>query len=194
MDIKRYFDRFYYDLTWKSQWDDADQRLSKIVNMLGEYDTHLDIGCANGLFTKLYLEKYPNTSGWGTDISDVAIELAKENCPEGNFQQADVCHLPYGDNTFDLVHSCEIIEHLENPGDAVKECWRVLHPGGELIITVPDKNNSTYEEHPWKWNESDERVIVKSTMTRKHLKGFKILEEHPNFFNGHLMYVRCIKI
>lgn len=51
----------------------------------------------------------------------------------------DATRLDYQDNSFDTIVSISVIEHIPNNGDieALKEMWRVLSPGGNLIITVP---------------------------------------------------------
>lgn len=46
--------------------------------------------------------------------------------------------MPFEDNYADTVVACAIIEHLLNPYDFLKECYRILKPRGWLIITTPN--------------------------------------------------------
>ncbi len=103
--------------------------------------TLLDIGCGDGLFlsicdTKLSLSE----RGWklsGIDYSESRIaharrwpyEFARCNVEEG---------LPFADSSYDVVFCGELIEHLYNPDAFVEECYRVIVPGGHLIITTPN--------------------------------------------------------
>jgi SAM-dependent methyltransferase len=50
---------------------------------------------------------------------------------------ADATSLPFDDGTFDCVAAFEIMEHLENPVKLVDEAYRVLAPGGVLLLSVP---------------------------------------------------------
>lgn len=50
-----------------------------------------------------------------------------------------VCDLPFPSDTFDLVITSEVIEHTLDPARAVREMARVLRPGGQLVITVPNR-------------------------------------------------------
>ena len=53
--------------------------------------------------------------------------------------QGDACAaLPFQDESFDVVISMEGIEHFENQTDFVRECCRVLKPGGVMILTTPN--------------------------------------------------------
>ena len=53
--------------------------------------------------------------------------------------QADACaSLPFHDGAFDVVVSMEGIEHFENQTGFLRECARVLRPGGRLVITTPN--------------------------------------------------------
>lgn len=49
----------------------------------------------------------------------------------------DVHHLSFDDQSFDLIISNDVLEHVPSPLDALKELYRVLHVRGELLLTVP---------------------------------------------------------
>lgn len=192
---EQYFDELYANPNWQAEWDFADKRLMLSANLIDKaYPKHLDIGCADGTFTKFYLQRFPKTKGWGTDISSVVCERAALNCPEGKFEPASAYELPYKDNFFDMVHSAETIEHLEFFPKAVSEIRRILKKGGVLYMTIPAENEIPYEEHIWKWNEYGVRTDTTSSMKRSDLVGFEVLNEYPNFFQKRLCYIKCKKL
>jgi ubiquinone/menaquinone biosynthesis C-methylase UbiE len=45
--------------------------------------------------------------------------------------------LPFGGEEFDVVTMTAVLEHLDNPGEVLTECYRVLRPGGRLLLTTP---------------------------------------------------------
>jgi SAM-dependent methyltransferase len=51
--------------------------------------------------------------------------------------RADVVALPFRAGAFDAVKATEILEHVPDPAAALRECARVLHAGGHLVLTVP---------------------------------------------------------
>jgi len=98
--------------------------------------TNLDIGCGgNGEFVDWGNQKLPLSS---VDVSvDIRLPLERR----AGFTQASAEALPFRDSTFDLVRAFDVIEHVERPGDLVREAKRVLRPGGRLVIGTP---NATY--------------------------------------------------
>ena len=74
-----------YEGDWIAGYQDAYKRLDKEIEVLGKYGKHLDIGCADGYFTKKYLEKYPDTIGWGIDLSNVVINNKKKIYEKNSF-------------------------------------------------------------------------------------------------------------
>ena len=194
INTKNHFEEYYSRPDWRQGWDGADVRLSQTMQLIDDrFAKHLDVGCADGTFTKNYLKKFPDTKGYGIDISEVVCDLAKANCPEGTFIPADCYTLPFPDDEFDLVHCAEMIEHVDYPEQAIAEMYRVLKPGGTIIITTPNQNAAEYEEHLWKWDANGVRLMLGTHMSKDKLEGFKNIEEFPSFHNGHIMYLRGVK-
>jgi 2-polyprenyl-3-methyl-5-hydroxy-6-metoxy-1,4-benzoquinol methylase/spore maturation protein CgeB len=103
----------------------------------------LDVGCSQGI-TCLLLgrEGFDCT---GVDIEEAAISRARQELDKEEesvrkrvrFLVGDANSLPFGDESFDSVVLCEILEHLTHPERVLKEVRRVLKDKGKLIITVP---------------------------------------------------------
>jgi len=98
-------------------------------------NTVLDVGCGNGYLCSQLKRNISAVSG--IDLSKARIDDAKTRYPAILFLQGSAYDLPYDDNTQDLVTAVETIEHLENPGEAVKEMRRVSKK--YILITVPYK-------------------------------------------------------
>jgi len=62
--------------------------------------------------------------------------------------KADLCHLPFKDNQFDLIFCNHVLEHIVEDQKAIKELYRVLEKGGTLIAQVPldASRTQTYED------------------------------------------------
>ncbi|MDB4297477.1 class I SAM-dependent methyltransferase [Flavobacteriaceae bacterium] len=62
--------------------------------------------------------------------------------------KADICNLPFKDNTYDVVFCNHVLEHIENDALAMSELYRVLKPGGWGIFQIPQDitRDITYED------------------------------------------------
>lgn len=98
----------------------------------------LDVGCAYGFM----LERFPKRfKKYGLDISKHAISEAKKRNPDAKFKIGGAEDpFPYPKNSFDIVLSNDLIEHVEHPQKVLKNIMTVLKPGGILYINTPNLN------------------------------------------------------
>lgn len=103
----------------------------------------LEVGCGRGA-TLLHLVKH-GALGTGLDYADSAIEFCRElqrNAGVNDrveFIRGDAFDLPFEPATFDVVYSIGLIEHFVDPALLLAQQFRVLKPGGCLIVQVPQK-------------------------------------------------------
>lgn len=95
----------------------------------------LEIGCSAGPLQQI-LKTDGYTSLTGIDISEKAIALARyRGVP--NVSVMDGARLDFPDASFDLLLASDVLEHIEDEVQAVREWTRVLRPGGQMIVFVP---------------------------------------------------------
>lgn len=98
----------------------------------------LDVGCGAG--TDLVRFARGGAIVTGVDLAPSAIELARANVElhglQADLREAAGEALPFPDDTFDLVFAHGVIQYAADDRRVVRECHRVLRPGGELIVQV----------------------------------------------------------
>lgn len=92
----------------------------------------LDVGCGTGHWSSFFAEMGYQVTG--IDISPEMIEVARAAVPDGSFQIADACELPFADGSFDVVASMATLEFVSDPAAAVREMVRCAKPGGRLLV------------------------------------------------------------
>ncbi|MEB3311073.1 MAG: methyltransferase domain-containing protein [Snowella sp.] len=101
----------------------------------------LDVGCGIG-GSSLYLAQKYNADVTGITLSPVqATRAAERSSDRGlqnqvHFQVANALNMPFADNQFDLVWSLESGEHMPDKTKFLAECYRVLQPGGTLMLAT----------------------------------------------------------
>lgn len=101
----------------------------------------LDVGCGIGGST-LYLAEKFHATATGITLSPVQAQRAKERADVVNLSQstnfivANALEMPFADESFDLVWSLESGEHMPNKQKFLQECYRVLKPGGTIIMAT----------------------------------------------------------
>ena len=106
----------------------------------------LEVGCGEGRGIEL-LKHMTNSYTAVDKIADVVNGLSKKYA-DVNFIRANIPPLPFEDNTFDMVISFQVIEHIQNDELFLKEIHRVLRPGGKALISTPN-SKMTLSRNPW---------------------------------------------
>jgi SAM-dependent methyltransferase len=151
--VREYWNRHIHDLEITTHpvgsrgfFADLDQyhfeklhHLLRLVNFDGYRGRKvLEVGCGAGTDLARFARGGALVSG--VDLSAAAITLAGQNFEQQGFQadlrEADGEHLPFADNSFDLVYAHGVVQYTSDPQALVNECRRVLKPGGEAVFQV----------------------------------------------------------
>ena len=129
----------------------------------------LDLGCGAGLTAVKLLERGYEVVG--IDVSENMLELARQNCAaaglagRGSFQLGNAEGLEADDASFDLIIAMGLIEYLRWDRWALQEMYRVLKPGGHLIVTGPNQLRLSFLVDPvrlaWLGEQKVERTAGK---------------------------------
>ena len=141
-----------------------------------------DLGCGSGVILSEILMMKPLWTGRGLDISLEAVNYArrlavhKRVAERVDFRVGNVAHLPYADESMNLIIASEIIEHMPEPELVVGEIARVLKPGGQLILTMPLESHTPGHIHTLSSRE-DLRVLCERA-------GLKVRRLEPRWHFG----------
>ena len=136
------------DPVWeeKAQWwsdtfasgDDpeyVEQILPLIKSHISGAERGLDVGTGEGQVARLLVESGVS-SVTGIDASDAMIDEAEKRGGGVNFVRGDVTAMPFEANSFDLVTTSLVLEHVEALERALSEIARVLEPGGRFLFLM----------------------------------------------------------
>jgi ubiquinone/menaquinone biosynthesis C-methylase UbiE len=115
-----------------------------VTSYLGKEQEMLDIGCGPGGFLKAIASHCGRITGIDITTSFVAecrAMIEGEGIRNATVMQGSATALPYINNSFDCVMMVDTIHHLDDVTTGLKEVFRVLKPGGTLIVFEPNKGN-----------------------------------------------------
>lgn len=121
--------RFWHERRFKKVGQLSDKLEGKI----------LDIGSADGVFSRYILKKTQAKKLIGIDVLKTSVDWANKHwrTKKISFKQADAHNLPFKDNEFEAVYALEVLEHTAEPKKVFLEVKRVLRPGGYGMFLVP---------------------------------------------------------
>ncbi len=111
----------------------------------------LEAGCGIGAQTMFLAENSPDARIVSIDVSEESLAKARALMTERKisnvrFEQADIFNLPFAEESFDHIFVCFVLEHLQNPGEALSQLKRALKKGGS--ITVMEGDHGSFYCHP----------------------------------------------
>jgi SAM-dependent methyltransferase len=141
----------------------------------------LDFGCGSGYGTAL-ISKYCSQA-IGVDISSDAIAYAKETNHNSKLsffeiREVEKSPLPFPDASFDTVLSFQVIEHIKDPQVYIEEIYRVLKPGGQIIIATPEREKRLFSfQKSWNvWHVKEYSKKQLYELLNEHFSNVKMLE------------------
>jgi 2-polyprenyl-3-methyl-5-hydroxy-6-metoxy-1,4-benzoquinol methylase len=141
----------------------------------------LDIGCGDGVLLfliKKYLAEY-QFNFYGIDLSEIALETAKDKIIDGDFSKSEVYETDFQDDFFDIVLSSDVIEHVNFPDKMLQEAKRIAKTNAIIIFGTPIR----YTEYPLDkmhvrefFPEEFKKII------EKYFNHVKIIRSHKLFY------------
>lgn len=116
---------------WRSGQDRRLNLIQRYVDL--EHARVLDIGCGIGTYVKKLEEV--SRDAYGVDIDPARVR----NGGSGTLSVAVSERLPFADASFDMVLLNEVIEHVKDDVQTLREACRVLRPGGHVVIYAPNR-------------------------------------------------------
>lgn len=103
-----------------------------------------DIGCSRGGFIRYLATQLPSITATGVDCD--ARSLAALAGDGYDTIEGDVFALPFADDKKEMLSYFHVLEHIYDVDAALAEAWRVLKPGGALLVEVPDTTSYFQKE------------------------------------------------
>ena len=140
----------YWAFAEKGSLETEHLGMKLLLKIAQEKSNILDLGCGEG--TRLSLIERNGKNLTGIDVSNTAIKKAKAKYTGINFISGNIEKLPFGNESFDLVYSAFVFEHLDEPEHVLKGAVRVLKKGGNLLIVAPNYGAPNRASPPYDGN------------------------------------------
>lgn len=182
----------YQDLYLPAMHDykSLDLRLQKTIEIILPYQEKinkcLDYGCGGGVFVHHLAKKMisAQVAGWDGDFSSIEIAKSCFSLENTDFKlNPYTSHDQLEDQTVDGISFLEVIEHVDNPGEILRNFYRALTPNGYLLITTPNFLG-------WSAINLEVRRILNEFVGRRKRRGYvQLLEDrvyNPATEQGHI--------
>ena len=166
----------------------------------------LDIGCADGMFSKVIYDKSGADKLIGIDVLKSSLKWANKHWKKNSrmeFRLGDAHNLEYPSKSFSAVFALEVLEHVNRPKDVLKEVGRILKKRGYAVFLVPSDSFLFrtiwylwlhFYPRGWVWRDTHIQTFRNSYLPKicKEV-GFKV-EINKKFILGMLHLVKVRKV
>lgn len=133
------------------RWRTAANSAAHLIPYLEPGQRLLDVGSGPGTITADLAELVSPGRVTALEYTDEAIALTRAECDQRwidnvDFAVGDVHALDFDDAAFDVVHAHQVLQHVADPAQALREMRRVCRPGG--IVTARDSDYSAFTWYP----------------------------------------------
>jgi SAM-dependent methyltransferase len=108
---------------------------------------YLEIGCGTGFVLESVANAYPKAKLTGSEILSAGLPFAAKRVEHAELLQMDARWIPY-QNEFEVIGAFDVLEHIKEDEDVLREIHQALVLGGGALFTVP--------QHPSLWSSADE--------------------------------------
>jgi len=179
--------------------DDPYNRNTILLNWVGNGKRVLEVGCSTGYFSRVMVEQ--NCVVTGIEVDPEAAERARSYCEKVHVLDLNagdwIKSLPKG--AFDVVLLGDVLEHLVDPWNVLRQAAEVLDTGGSLVISLPNVVHwmtrleillGRFNYQPWGTLDHTHLrfFTVKTARSLIESAGYRIVRFHPVFggrLSGH---------
>ncbi len=137
---KKHWDQYWADSQELSDVYANDNRIVEFLSRRMDFDGMrvLEVGAGTGRDSDTIASM--GAEVWTLDYSEESLQLMSANLREPvQIVCGDAFSLPLASDSFDLVFHQGLLEHFRNPGDLLAENFRILKPGGHVLVDVPQR-------------------------------------------------------
>jgi ubiquinone/menaquinone biosynthesis C-methylase UbiE len=148
---ERYTHGHHESVLRSHRWRTAENSAGYLLPHLRRGQSLLDVGCGPGTVTVDLARRLAPGEVVGLDNAAVVLEDARAAAAGAGldnlrFLEGDAYRLPFEDDSFDVVHAHQVLQHLTDPVAALREMKRVARPGG--IVAVRDADYAAMTWYP----------------------------------------------
>lgn len=138
----------------------------------------LDIACGEGYGSYLLAQNASSVTGVDIDAATIKKAQDKYRATHLRFLSGDARTTTLPDRSFDLIVSFETLEHLAEQDQLMSEFKRLLKPGGQLILSTPDRE--TYTEKSGYQNPFHKKELNRQefeTLLKRYFRHYRLLDQ-----------------
>ncbi|HUG86579.1 MAG TPA: methyltransferase domain-containing protein, partial [Euzebya sp.] len=126
------------------RWRTADNSAAYLLPHLRDGQAVLDVGCGPATITADIARRFPASTVLGIDPAREVLEGVTEALPNLTVQVGDILAGDLPPDRFDVVHAHQILQHLSDPVEALRQMARVCRPGGIIAVRDADYGAMTW--------------------------------------------------